>query len=208
MNCCVQGFWYYRASSFRLTCNYCSCSKGKRLAKIKSEMFDMLYLRSYSVGDFTLASGKKSNYYFDCRRTLMNNSFANRLGVTIAAMTQHLTSLKAIGGPESAALPIATAACMYYKFPMEGFYVRKEPKKHGSKKQIEGMVQEGDEVVIVDDVSTTGESILKAINVVEAEGAKVRQVITIIDRNEGAYDLLEAYNFVSIFNISDFNVKT
>ena len=116
--------------------------------------------------------------------------------------------IDALGGPSMGADPICgsfAAISHLHSTPVSTFIIRKEPKKHGRMKQIEGPLKKGDRVVIVDDVSTSGGSLLKAIQVVEKEGCKVVKVITILDRGEGAKEKLSqaGYNLSSIFTKKD-----
>ena len=89
---------------------------------------------------------------------------------------------------------------------LEGFFVRKQAKEHGSQERVEGRVNAGDRVVIVDDVLTTGESVVQAIEAVEAAGAKVLRVVCIVDRLQGARERLAAYDFRPLFTIRDLGI--
>lgn len=93
------------------------------------------------------------------------------------------------------------------RYDVEGFFVRKQAKQHGSQSLIEGTVNKGDRVVILDDVLTTGNSALTAIKAVEAAGAYVIRVICICDRKQGARDLLSNYDFRPLFTVKDFGLE-
>jgi orotate phosphoribosyltransferase len=88
-----------------------------------------------------------------------------------------------------------------------GFFVRKKPKDHGSKDLVEGQVKAGDRVVVIDDVLTTGGSVVQAIQAVEAAGATVLRVVCICDRLQGAREALEKYDFRPLFTVRDFGIS-
>jgi orotate phosphoribosyltransferase len=120
------------------------------------------------------------------------------------------THVDAVGGPTLGADPIAAAVSLLsYQTgnPMKAFIVRKEAKQHGMQKMIEGpLLQEGDRVVVVEDVITTGGSVLKAIQELEKLKVKITKVICLVDRNEGAQEALAAYNYSPIFSLKDFGL--
>lgn len=109
--------------------------------------------------------------------------------------------MDAIGGLTLGADPITGAVVALSDIP--GFIVRKKEKEHGTKQKIEGLLEPGWNVVIVEDVSTTGASALQAIEAVEALGAKIIKVISVVDREEGASEALNNYDFDPIFKKSD-----
>ena len=162
--------------------------------------------RAVQFGDFTLASGQKSSYYVNSKRVLFHPEAATLLGELLADAIADL-ELNAIGGLEVGAIPMATAALIALHRrgkTAEGFFVRKEAKAHGSKSLVEGLVKAGDKVVVVDDVLTTGNSALQAVQAVEGLGAEVVRVVCICDRLQGARRLLAGYDFVSLYAIHDF----
>ena len=116
----------------------------------------------------------------------------------------------AVGGPTIGADPIAAAVALLSSqtgHPIKAFIVRKEAKKHGLQKMIEGpALQEGDHVVMLEDVITTGGSVLAAIQEVEKLGARVVKVICLVDRNEGAKETLSNYNYSPIFTLQDLGI--
>ena len=116
------------------------------------------------------------------------------------------TKVTAIGGPAYGAIPIVSGMLTMFaehKWPMRGFFVRKETKEYGKKELLEGHLNENDAVILIEDVTTTGGSLLKAVNEVQ-KVATVIQVISVVDRNQGAYDLFKEKSipFKSILNIS------
>jgi orotate phosphoribosyltransferase len=169
-----------------------------------------LYLaRAVSFGKFTLASGKASSYYINSKKVLFHGEAVALIGELLYHATSDL-SIQAIGGPEVGAIPMAAAAAMRYHQhgrPMEGFFVRKEAKGHGSKQRVEGEVKAGDRVAVIDDVLTTGGSVLQAIAEVEKVGAKVERVVCVVDRLQGAREALAGYDFRPLFTIRDFGIS-
>ncbi len=155
--------------------------------------------KSFGQGaEITLASGKKSNFYFNMKPTMLDPEGASLIGGLIL---DRLASGKPdlVGGLELGAIPIACAvSLMSYArgAPVPAFIVRKQAKEHGAKQRIEGFAPgaglAGKTIVMVEDVTTTGGSILDAIKVVRAEGGIVRSAITIVDRLEGAGAALSA----------------
>jgi orotate phosphoribosyltransferase len=165
--------------------------------------------RAVFFGNFTLASGKQSTYYINSKKAIFNAEALWLLGEVIYQMTRTM-NLQALGGPEVGAIPMATAAAMRYHEhgqSIEAFYVRKQAKGHGSKEMVEGIVRPGDQVAIVEDVLTTGGSVLQAMREVERLDARIAAVICIVDRLEGAREALGHYNFLPIFTIRDFGIE-
>jgi orotate phosphoribosyltransferase len=171
----------------------------------REQLAELLRTKSIKRGDFTLASGKKSHYYLDCRLTTLDAEGARLTGYCVLELLDEMgVRADAIGGLSMGADPIVTAVGVISaieKRPVQGFLVRKEAKDHGRKKQIEGMeVTQGKRVAIVDDVCTTGGSTFDAIAAAEREGCEVIAVISLVDREEGGSDALRAkYNYRSLF---------
>ena len=176
-----------------------------------TNLYKILKEKSFFTGDFTLASGKKSNYYIDCRLTTLDPEGACLVGAAIRKTVNDKCkemgiSIDSIGGLTLGADPIALSASMAsYQAEddktLKPFVVRKAPKEHGKGKQIEGGFKEGDSVVALDDVITTGGSTLKAIEAIENEGGKVEFVLVLVDRQEGGKEIIEesGYKVFSLF---------
>ncbi|MEC7638254.1 MAG: orotate phosphoribosyltransferase [Verrucomicrobiota bacterium] len=176
-----------------------------------TNLYRLLKEKSFFTGDFTLASGKKSNYYIDCRLTTLDPEGACLVGAavrkTIFGKCHELeTNVDSIGGLTLGADPIALSTSMAsYQGEdikiLKPFVVRKAAKEHGKGKQIEGGFKEGDSVVALDDVITTGGSTLKAIEAIENEGGKVAFVLVLVDRQEGGKEIIEeaGYKVFSLF---------
>lgn len=151
-------------------------------------------------GDFTLSSGKKSDFYIDCRKITLHPDGARLIGKIILEKIKGL-KVDAIGGLTLGADPITSTVVALSDIP--GFIVRKKEKEHGTRQKIEGIIEPGFNVVIVEDVATTGASALQAVEAVEAFGAKVIKVISVVDRQEGAAEALKAYDFDPILKKSE-----
>lgn len=168
----------------------------------KSELQALLRERSIFHGDFTLASGAKSKVYVDCKLTTLHPKGAWLTGVVmhhlIRQKQQELNAtVNGAGGLTMGADPIALAVGMISHWakdasPLLTFTVRKSPKAHGQTKLIEGCFREGDSVVVIDDVVTKGESTLKAVDAILAEGGNVAFAAVLVDRQEGGREKIEA----------------
>ena len=171
----------------------------------REQLASLLRAKSIKRGEFTLASGKKSSYYLDCRLTTLDAEGARLTGCCILETLDEMGAKPdAIGGLSMGADPVVSAVIVVsaiQKRPLQGFLVRKEAKDHGRKKQIEGMDEtRGKRVAIVDDVCTTGGSTEEAIAATEREGCQVVAVISLVDREEGGSEALRAkYNYRSVF---------
>lgn len=176
--------------------------------KLKEKLIKLLKEKSLMT-DVTrvLTSGRTSNYYIDAKMTTLDPEGAS---VTARLILEEIKSLEvdAIGGFTLGADPIVSAVAVLSadtERPLPAFIVRKEPKKHGERKMIEGPFQKGWRVVIVDDVVTTGGSTLKACQAVEEEGGKVVLALALVDRLEGGRENLEnkGYKFLSLLTRED-----
>jgi len=177
----------------------------------KSELLEMLRAQSVFHGEFTLASGAKSNFYVDCKLTTLDPSGAWLVGQLMHSLIRQEAAnskapVDAVGGLTMGADPIALAVGMYSHWakdsaPLRVFSVRKTAKAHGQTKLIEGGFRKGDAVMVLDDVVTRGESTIAAINAVEKEGGTVAFVAVLVDRQEGGREKIEAmgHRVVSVF---------
>ena len=136
-------------------------------------------------GDFTLSSGKKSDYYINMKKAITNPEILSTISKLIYDEIKD-ESVDKIAGPALGAVPIATALSLDSKIPL--LMIRKEKKGYGTSKLIEGELNQNDEVVVVEDVSTTGGSLLKAINAIKDNGGIVKKAFVVVDRNEGAIE--------------------
>jgi orotate phosphoribosyltransferase len=163
-------------------------------------------------GEYTLASGKKSDYYLDLKPTLFDPEGSNVVAEMILNELED-TAVDYVGGLATGAIPLAAAiALLSYKVgcPLPGFFVREKPKDHGTKKVIEGLARgeslKGKRVVIVEDVTTGGGSAMTAINAVRSAGAEVTLVISVVDREEGAEKFFrdQSIPFKALFRAGEF----
>jgi orotate phosphoribosyltransferase len=159
-------------------------------------LIKLLADRSTKRGQFTLASGKQSQYYIDARLTTMSPEGLSLIGhLALSRLLGSGWTVDAIGGLTLGADPISYAisfASAGTSHPLRAFTVRKEAKSHGTGKTIEGPFRTGDRVAVIEDVITTGGSALRAIQSVRAEGGSVAGVLALVDREEGGRQAIEA----------------
>jgi len=161
---------------------------------------------AFLTGEFTLTSGKKSNYYIDGKKITLSPEGAYLVGKAIFDELIK-TGVDAIGGVATGAYPIVTAVALVSHLegkPIPAFIVREVTKEHGTMRKIEGHLKQGSRVAIVDDVLTTGGSVSRAIEAVEAAKCKVVKVIVLVDRHEGGSDRLkkEGYDFTTLLSVT------
>ena len=178
----------------------------------KNQLMELVREKALRFGDFTLTSGKKASYYLDGKQVTLDPAGARLIAEGMLDIMAKYEMPDAVGGMVIGADPITASIVTMSDVrstPVRGFMVRKEAKGHGTNRYIEGPVQPGDRVVIVEDVVTTGGSSLKAIEYAEEFGLKVERVIAIIDRMEGgAAAFAEAgYPLESLLKITDFGIE-
>ena len=155
-------------------------------------------------GDFTLTSGKKSSYYFDGRILSLDPEGAYLIANAVMPMLVE-AGVDALGGPTLGADPIVAAVALsshLQEKPIPAFIVRKEAKSHGTANVVEGNLERGSKVAIIDDTCTTGGSLFHAIEAAEASGCEVVKVLAILDRGEGGSDELKrrGYDFSALMS--------
>jgi orotate phosphoribosyltransferase len=181
------------------------------LKEFKEKLLVLLYKEALKKGNFTLSSGKTSNYYLDGRVITLTPEGAYLVASIILELIKG-EDVAALGGPTLGADPIvgAVAALSHInKVHLQTFIVRKATKEHGTQRQIEGpALKEGSRVILVDDVATTGKSLIEAKAALDKVGIKVDKAIVIVDRNEGAQENLAqiGLKLEAIFNIKDFGL--
>ena len=180
-------------------------------------LLNLIAQLSFKLGDFTLASGAKSDYYIDCRTTTLNAEGGRLAGLAMYDIIhQQIPDAEAVGGLTMGADPLvsntASASAWYaLEHPgtklVQGFLVRKSEKTHGTGRKIEGFLKPGAKVVIVDDVCTTGGSTITAIEAAREAEMIVAGVLCLVDREQGGRANIEAAAgdapFLSIFTASD-----
>ncbi len=182
---------------------------------LKEQLRALLREKSVCHGEFTLASGAKSDFYVDARVTTLDPRGASLIGEVGWQLVKETASkfnrpVNAIGGLTLGADPIAlsigiAAQRQHPSASLQVFTVRKTVKEHGRQKRIEGNFSMGDSVVVVDDVITTGGSTIQAIDAIEEAGGHIAFVIVLVDREEGGRENIEkrGYTVVPIFTRAD-----
>ncbi len=175
---------------------------------VRDRLRQVLIRESLMRGDFVLASGQKSSFYLDVRRTSMHPEGA-ALGAELILDALADLTLSAVGGPVLGAAPIVgSIASESFRrgTPLPTFLIRKEPKGHGTAKLIEGHFPDGGgSVALVEDVVTTASSVLRAVAVARGEGATVERVIAVVDREQGGAEAFAEQNvdFRALFKVSE-----
>ncbi|MEO1265179.1 MAG: orotate phosphoribosyltransferase [Pseudomonadota bacterium] len=162
-------------------------------ADMRARLIALIAERSYGTGvQIKLASGRTSDFYFNLKPTMLHPEGAALIGKLMAPRVK-AAGANYVGGLEMGAVPVATAiaaASHHLGQPLPAFFIRKQAKEHGTQADVEGLVKgetiAGRSVVVVEDVTTTGGSALKAVDVLKAAGADIKAVMTIVDREEGA----------------------
>ncbi len=188
-------------------------SAGGKDAALRARLIEIIKTRSFQSGkEVKLASGRTSTYYFNMKPTMLDAEGSHVIATLILAAIADMDA-DLIGGLEMGAVPIASAVAAVShtgKKPVNAFFVRKQAKEHGTKSLIEGLPDgdslKGKRVVIVEDVTTTGGSAVKAAEAVRSEGAEVVGVVTVIDREEGADEAFAAagLTLTAILTLADF----
>ena len=182
-------------------------------AEGRERLIALLKRDALRTGSFTLASGRPSHYYVDGRKVSLSAEGAALIGAEVLQLLADLPDVSAVGGLTMGADPIVGATLAVAgaggRPGLRGFLVRKEAKGHGTNRFVEGPVQPGMKVVIVDDVVTTGGSSLQAVAAAEALGCKVARVIVVLDRLEGAAAAFAArgLDFKAVVTIRDLGVE-
>jgi orotate phosphoribosyltransferase len=177
----------------------------------RARLLDLLKTWSYEEREVTLASGKTSNFYIDCKQTVLSSEGHFLVGTLFGMLlADKAPDVEAIGGLTMGADPLASAVAtlgFVAGRPLRAFYVRKEPKGHGTGQWIEGNkgLRPGMKVAIVEDVVTSGGSALKAIERARAFGLSVSVILGLVDREEGGREVLEKEApLFSLFRQRDF----
>lgn len=142
----------------------------------------------FLTGDFTLSSGKKSDYYINMKKAITEPVILSTIAKLITQLIAE-DNIDKVAGPALGAVPIATAVSLESEIPL--LMIRKEKKGYGTSKLIEGELNSGDNVIVVEDVTTTGGSLLKAIKAIQENGGNVTRAFVVVDRQEGAVEVFE-----------------
>ncbi len=181
-----------------------SCPQNLDAAAMRGRLAALLMEKSYRAGEITLTSGRKSDYYFDCKQTALHPEGAWLIGNLLFDLLP--ADIVGVGGMTLGADPLVTAvsvASFLRHRPMPAFIVRKASKGHGTNQFLEGLsnFQPGDKVALLEDVVTTGGTLLTVIDRVQDAGLTIGAVVTVLDRNEGGSERLAERGFplLSIF---------
>ena len=178
----------------------------------RARLAEIIRKRSFGRGEIKLASGRTSNFYINLKPTMLDPEGAALLAeLTFEALRED--GLDYVGGLEMGAVPLAGAVAQLSWLkghPIAAFFVRKKPKEHGARLAVEGLAEgeslKGKRVAIVEDVTTTGESALKAVEAAREAGGVVALVLTMVDREEGAGETFAKAGlaFRSLYRASEF----
>ncbi len=179
----------------------------------RSRLIEVVNKRSFSTGSETkLVSGRSTTFYFNMKPTMLDPEGGHLIATLILEALEG-ADVDLIGGLEMGAVPLAVAVAVASQikgWPLRAFFVRKQAKEHGAKKLVEGLAPgeslQGKRIVVLEDVTTTGGSAMKAIEALKAEGAIIDRVITVVDRLEGAADTFKAAGvpFSALLTTADF----
>jgi orotate phosphoribosyltransferase len=182
-------------------------------SRARRRLIEIVRVRSFSAGGETkLVSGRSTNYYFNMKPTMLDPEGAHLIATLLLEALEG-SDAELIGGLEMGAVPLAVAVAVLSQErgrPLCAFFVRKQAKEHGAKKLIEGLAPgetvHGKRVVVLEDVTTTGGSAMKAIEALRAEGAEIARVITVVDRQEGATENFQdaGLPFAALLTSADF----
>ena len=165
------------------------------MEEMKKRLARLLLEKSYIEGDFTLTSGQKSDYYFDCKHTALHPEGSYLIGKLFLSMIKNMDGIQGVGGMTLGADPLVSAVTtMSYVdgHPLPGFIVRKKSKGHGTNQYLEGLknFEPGHTVCMLEDVVTTGGTLITACERVREAGLKIGAVLCVLDREQGGRENL------------------
>ena len=168
--------------------------------ELKVRLAKLLMEKSYIEGDFTLTSGQKSDYYFDCKHTALHPEGSWLIGKFFLDMIRAKGNVQGVGGMTLGADPLVSSVTVVSHiegYPLPGFIIRKQPKGHGTNQYLEGLKNfaSGQNVCLLEDVITTGGTLLKAVDRVREQGLNIVAVLGVLDREQGGRDNLAKAGF-------------
>ncbi len=172
----------------------------------KKIAFELVLNDTLKIGDFILFSGKKSPYYVDLRQAISDPTTMELIADSLARIIDNEVGRdkfdKILGVP-TAGVPFTTIVCQKLAVPM--LYYRKERKQHGARKKIEGRMEINDRILIIDDLITTGKSVIQAAEAAREQGGQVTELVVLLDREQGGQETVRANNIRPhvLFNVSD-----
>ena len=168
------------------------------MEELRRQILELVYRRAYQKRRVRLASGRESDFYVDCKQVLLTaEGLYKTARYVLALMHEQNLEVEAVGGPVMGAVPLASVvSALSYQLegskPLASYFVRPEAKEHGTGQLVEGpLLRHGMPVLMLDDVLTTGGSVLKAVRAVQDLGCRVERVLVIVDRQEGGRENLE-----------------
>ena len=173
---------------------------------VRTELARCIREAAYLEGDFTLRSGRKSKYYLDKYLFETQPDILKALGEMFAAHVKPTTTL--IAGAELGGVALAAAASLASGKPF--VIIRNAKKDYGTSKPYEGRLTDGDSVLLVEDIATTGGQVLEAAKFITSVGAKIERIVAVIDRQEGARENIQAagFAFEALFTKADLGIPS
>lgn len=173
---------------------------------MKKVAFELILNDALRIGDFTLYSGKKSPYYVDLRQAISDPMTMDLIATSLAQIIANEIGndkFDKIMGVPTAGVPFTTIVCQKLSIPM--LYYRKERKEHGVRKQIEGKMEANDRILMIDDLITTGKSVVQAAEAVREQGGQVTELVVLLDREQGGREFILSKNIKPhiLFNVSE-----
>ena len=180
------------------------------LTQDRERLKELIKEKALTFGRTTLASGGVSDFFFDMKMVSMDPEGSNLIADAMLKLLKK-ENVDFVGGLESGAIPIVSTLCSKSwndDYCIPGFFVRKKPKKRGTMKSIEGNLTENSKVILLDDVTTKGMSVLRAVDEVRKLNCKVDKVITVVDRLAGAKENLQKHDIelIALFTKEDFGL--
>jgi orotate phosphoribosyltransferase len=172
----------------------------------KKVAFDLILNDALKIGEFILHSGKKSPYYVDLRQAISDPMTMDLIANALARIIENeigRNQFDKIMGVPTAGVPFTTLVCQKLSVPM--LYYRKERKEHGVRKKIEGRMDTHDRILMIDDLITTGKSVIQAAEAVREQGGMVSDLVVLLDREQGGGESLRAHHIRPhvLFSVSD-----
>ena len=155
---------------------------------MRTKLIELIQKHALSRGNFVLASGQISDHYIDLSKIVLDSAGLYLIASLVIEEVDKWKGITAIGGPAYGAISIISGILTLMhdsEYPMKGFFIRKESKTYGKQELIEGNLKDGDKVILVEDVTTTGKSLLKVLQEIE-KFVEISQIISVVDRNQGA----------------------
>lgn len=186
-------------------------SVGATPAHARARLLELLHARAFAKKRVVLASGKESDFFIDCKQAVLSAEGHFLVGALFYDVLRAWPSCEAVAGVELGGCSLASAVSLTSVargHAIDAIYVRKDAKDHGSKRLIEGdtHLRPGAQVILVEDVTTTGGSAIKAAEKLKQAGYNVLAVVSLVDRLEGGREAIEreGFHFVALYTREDF----